>query len=348
MRYRIAVLAVFLAGVGFGMGRCGSDPIEPTAPAPVATPAEQTVTPTPITATTGNTWVSNGLRVTVIGDQWGPGTCHENGGTRTYLLENLGDEVRYSRPGAFTSDVPECATQKTPHGFPRVDSDCPLDGNGRHYVPVGGACTYAVSVTLPAGDDGVCTLQADNCFGPGGVGECAFVVGDTFRVPNSQCEKLCVEGEWRLKTPGEWGACPEVNSFEVVGGMPSVVSSSSAVTKSGCYECRESVWTNGCRDEVRPERREVECPCPGKDQGQFCVTYLSTSGAGYYATDDGQPWLSNLTLAAGKQETCWPHAADDSRLCLFWKQERIGCATASAGVSASWHGNVEFRPECAQ
>jgi hypothetical protein len=311
---RRIVLAALLAAVA-----CGGPDGPPTIPEPAGKPEEPSPpglsvgTPT----TLGPSHDSNGMRITVIGDEWGPGTCHTSGGTRTLLLENLSSVTKYSRLAAYRDDDKVCATQEKKTGKPTK--------SGPDEIQPGEIVSVSYTVKLPSGLPGDCALQADDCWGPGGIGDCSFVVGDTFVAET--CSKECVPGDWRLKTEGSWDTCPQAST-----------------TREGCFECREDVWTNGCQDEVRPDRREVDCPCSW--QGELCVTYLSNSGDDYRLEDDGVLWLADLELHHGTQHTCFPHAIDGSNLCLWWRNERIGCDHASGGPSASWHGTVAFEASC--
>jgi hypothetical protein len=143
--------------------------------------------------------------VETIRDDWGPGTCHDRGGVRTLRLTNTGTVTRYSNLAAFTDDTPVCATSKTPTGQPRHW--------GCTEIKPGETCDFSIEVTFPKGTDGVCALQVDDCWGPGGIRECAFVVGDVFKVPDSLCSKVCVEDPTvTTKTEcGDWSSCTEAD-----------------------------------------------------------------------------------------------------------------------------------------
>lgn len=83
-------------------------------------------------------------------------------------------------------------------------------------------------------------------------------------------------------------------------------------------------------------------PCKKSYKGEFQVTYLSNSGNGYKIKDDGTTWLT-VDLKSGKQDTRFEHAVDGSNLCLYWGNEKIGCAKAQCSdTRETWHGNVGF------
>lgn len=256
--------ALVVALAVFALGDCGKAGVEtPTGsatPAPTPTPAEA-VAPDP--APTSGTPANNGLKVEIIRDEWDGGwggSCHKSGGTRTLRLTNTGTVHRYSNLSAFSDDVPRCATQKKPTGKPGWTTTCPIDTNGRPTIAPGQTCEYSIQVRFPAGTDGVCTLQVDDTWGPGGVRSGAFVVGDSFKVPDAKCAKVCEDPDvWKEKpgsrktVEGAWGECGEV----------------AAQTTEQCYECRTvtTTWVETNCDNERPasktktERREIECDC---------------------------------------------------------------------------------------
>lgn len=140
------------------------------------------------------------------------------------------------------------------------------------------------------------------------------------------------------KTPEECEGCIEDPKEETVCTPCSSYN-------EGCEKTCTKTVDYKCKPDPEPEVWTEPCECECEWQGRFCVTYLSNSGDSYYTTDDGQSWLTGLNLARGEQNTCWGHEVDGSRLCLYWRNERIGCAVASQ-VTASWHGKVAFRSEC--
>ncbi|MCP4900212.1 MAG: hypothetical protein GY906_24840 [bacterium] len=306
--------------VGCALGTLGSNCGGPegTVPSPVApeavAPTSQDVTPTAVGGGAGDTWTKNGLKVTVVYDEWGPGSCHKNGGLRRFLLENQSNVKKYSRLSAFNDDQVTCATQQTPTGTP--------NHGGCTEVEPGKSCEYWVRVTLPKGSDGVCTVQVDDSWGPGGIPDSSFVVGDSFSVDQSKCKKICVEDPKETVKCSEWkeGECERTK----------------VCTKTIDYKCKPDP-----EPETWTEREG------GDWRGRYCVTYLSNTGSDYRVEDDGSIWKSGLSLNRGQQNTCWSHAIDNSNLCLWWRNEKIDCERAKCGdIEASWHGNTTFRCEC--
>ena len=101
--------------------------------------------------------------------------------------------------------------------------------------------------------------------------------------------------------------------------------------------------------DIRPCPTTTPTPPPCVDvyTGAFSVDYLSNAGT-YHIKRNGVLWKDNLSLPAGRDVARFATEVDGATYCLWWKWERIGCAVAACGVSASWHGDVSYkcRKEC--
>jgi hypothetical protein len=231
---RLSLLAVALACAAVWSEGCkDNDPI-PT----VAGPAPQAVTPQAVTPQTVSGAVGHvrtaeenrGLRVEIIHDEWGPDCqTRTSAGTRTFKLTNESQVTKYSRLAAYTDPGLTCATQHTPTGKP--------NHSGCTEIQPGETCEFSVTVTMP--DCG--SLQVDDCWGPGGIQECSFVVGEGFRAPDP-CDG-CVENGPYEKCEG-FGECHRHEDDEK------------------CYEHAECTRTFDCKDpEPFEKTRPCDCEC---------------------------------------------------------------------------------------
>jgi hypothetical protein len=224
IRDTLSLAAVCAASVAvLGMGDCGTTAESPTSPPPTTQPAapptQQQPTGGPVAIHTTPADANHGLKVEIIHDEWnqahGP-SCHSEGGKRTFRLTNEGTVERYSNLSAFTDDVPRCGTDKRPTGVPRWETTCTIGNNGKPHIKPGETCEYTVFVEMPSGKDEDCTLQVDDTWGPGGYREGAFVIGDSWKVPDSKCKKVCIENPEPIheKGCGDWSECKLVSDGE--------------------------------------------------------------------------------------------------------------------------------------
>jgi len=304
-----------------------ADVPSPTTPEPLATPALQTVTPTAITPAgggMGDTWTQHGVTVTVVRDEWGPGACHTSGGGRTLRIENNSDTERHSRAAAYTDPRLTCATQDTLTGKPRME--------GPTHVAPGQTVEVTYHVQIPECG----SLQADDCWGPGGLNECVFVIGDAFKSTEA-CEE-CVEGPIRRTSEcGEWNKCHEQPETE------------------DCWQEKECVETTHyqCKD---PETREYEekqtCVC-----GNVCVEEGPYEGEVIWdpTVHEGRCPATAAALTGsrchqnGKRTTTWdckdPTGASVCRNVTC--PTPPPCVIPPEGTTLSWSGAGDPDSECA-
>jgi hypothetical protein len=319
--------------LALAMGACDSCDSDsptvptPTAPTPAATPTPQTVTPTAVAVHTTPAEENNGLKVEIIHDEWGGGhgvSCHANGGRRTFRLTNESDVKKYSRLSAFVDDTPMCGTQKTETGTP--------NHGGCTEIEPGQTCEFWVEVTFPKGTDGICTLQVDDTWGPGDFREGSFVVGDSFKVPDSKCEKICIEDPVVTVEEGcgDWTQCPEP------GTNPEECYRERTCWKKTTtdYQCKPDVSFT----EEWPETDPCDCTLECVDTPTGSVTYDAS----------GNPLVGNATFEDSGTWKLRIHASRVQLSCLantpdYWKrtvEKTIKCDEQGAlEATYSWRGH---------
>lgn len=332
---RIAVAFAVVVLVALVVGQsCNKD--GPTGPGPVSN--VQLAPPTPITVTPvvvaprGDSWTENGVKVSIVSDEWGAGSCHATGGARSLKIENGSKETIYSRRASFQGTAPGCgATGENPGGKPTM--------LGPEQIAPGQSATVTYIVQLPA----TCRSQVDDTWGPGNM---VFVVGDVFNsgkpcpVPTptptptpspspsptpspspspSPTPTPCAV-TWVEQPPvyGEWGACQK---------QPHDVSRSCT---SECHQYRDKTINekNSCTGETRVKFKGQEsrdCVCPTPPPTAYCYyepdCRVGASGSGHSSCDHEALCLA---LPAALQPT-WTN----------WNGQGNQCRTILPGVYLS-------------
>jgi hypothetical protein len=247
---RLSKWELLLVGCGalaavvlFVMVSCG-DTTPPTTPSTSTPSVESGSVSAGEEQETGSTggsdsWTKHGVTVTVLADDWGPGSCHTNGGSRTLRIENNSELTRYSRRAAYTDPGLVCATQHTQTGKPNMTGP----------AQVAPGQTIEVTYTVQPPECG--SVQADDCWGPGGISECVFVIGDVFK--SSKICDGCVEDPVETSSTecGEWNEChehPEAGCFQ---------EKECVETTTMDYKCKPDVTTTREFEEVQP----CDCDC---------------------------------------------------------------------------------------
>jgi hypothetical protein len=174
----LLVAAALTAGAQLFVGGCGKEP--PTAATPPSasrSSADSQTAPAEgvhgyATGEVGLSWTMNGVTVTIVGDDWGPGTCHapEVGRQcRKYRIENGSTTAIYSRLAIFNGPAPGCG----PVG-PDAPTGDPHMFEGPDVIAPGGKETVGYCVDVSA--EKCNRIHVMDSWGPLGV----FVVGDVF------------------------------------------------------------------------------------------------------------------------------------------------------------------------
>lgn len=309
------MLLLLLASCGGGDRLATSPDTPPAAGAPAAVS-----TPAPVR----DSWTEQGVTVTILSDEWGPGSCHTRAGTRRLRIDNRSSVTVYSRRASYGSTTKGCgATQEQVGGKPTM--------LGPESIAPGQSGEVAYVVTMPD----CARQQVDDSWYPG-----IFVVGDVFN-SDVLCPTPppCVE-KWvelpPVVTESEWSACAKAAQ-----GCAKTKTVRTVIKERNSCTSAERVKS----DKTTTESAACECPCSW--EGSFVIDYLSNSGNGYVIKDDGINWKTGLNLSSGRRGYAYAHAIDGSNLCLWWGSERIDCAAASCPeVGASWHGDVHFECSC--
>jgi hypothetical protein len=150
--------------------------------------------------TSGDTWTINGVTVTIVADDWGPGGCHTTGGSRTFEIVNGSSTAIYSRLGAYTGTSTGCTSTSEKQVSPPL-----ITGKTKLLPGEKGTVTYTVEKPQ------TCRLQVDDSWGPNEMN--IFVTGDVFN-SGGLCPLECVSKitETKEVKAGEWGACTKTST----------------------------------------------------------------------------------------------------------------------------------------
>lgn len=331
--FGLIVFAVVL-GLGIGVNCGGPGETIPTfvEPVPASTPGTVEVVPSVIApGGGGSSWTENGVKVTIVADEWGAGSCHTNGGTRTLEIENGRDHAIYSNLGAFTDPALVCATQHTPTGKPTMSGP----------TNIGAGETGTVSYTVTTPECG--SLQADDCWGPGGFSGCSFVIGDAFK-SSKTCDGCVEDPTERSATEcGEWGECHE-HPQASTGTPPRECFREQACleTKTIDYVCKPDETT------TREFENVEECPCDCVEEGPYeggtvwADAILEGSCPDTFAALTGGPKCHQ----DGTQTTTWD-CRDPTETSVCRPVEcPNGCVIPPEGTTLSWHGPANCEAEC--
>lgn len=179
----LLVAVALVAGAQLFVGGCGKE--SPTAAPPLSAPRGAADSDSPpaegvrgyANGEVGLSWTMNGVTVTIVGDDWGAGTCHAldvGRHCRTYRIENGGATAVYSRLAVFNGPSVGCGTvgpdgaTRDPHMF-----------EGKDAVAPGGQGTVAYCVDV--NPEKCNRIHVADSWGPAGI----FVVGDVFSFPKA-------------------------------------------------------------------------------------------------------------------------------------------------------------------